>query len=242
MSGLILVGTSGWSYRHWSGDFYPRDLPAHEWFPFYAARFPTVEINTTFYRLPSQRAVDGWRRQAPPGFRFAVKGSRYITHVKRLKEAEAPVAKFTELVAALGPTLAVMLWQLPPQMMPDVSRLDHFLGLLPPDTRHAIEFRNPAWLRDDVFDVLRRHDVPHVLVSSDTMPMDLTTTGTFVYVRFHGLAAEHGAYSEAALAPWASFLAEHRSSGGDAYVYFNNDVGGHAPRDAARLTAMIRGS
>ncbi len=242
MSGSTLIGTSGWSYGHWSGDFYPRGLPAREWFGYYAEQFRTVEINNTFYRLPSQSAVQRWRRQAPPGFRFAVKGSRYITHIKRLREPRDPVARLSSLMGSLGETLAVFLWQLPPQMKPDPARLESFLVNLPTTVRHAIEFRHSSWLSDDVFAILRRHNTAHVNVSSDAMPVNMTTTADFVYVRLHGLATQHGAYPQPALEPWARFLAEQQAVGRDAFVYFNNDMGGHAPRDALRLASMLKPS
>ena len=236
-----LIGTSGWSYEHWAGDFYPAGLAARDRLSFYAERFPTVEINATFYRLPSEAMVRGWRERVPEGFAFAVKGSRFITHVRRLQDVGDALAQFMARVSLLGDTLAVVLWQLPPSVTFDPQSLDRFLIQMPDGVRCAVEFRHQSWLREEAFAVLRAHGVAHVHVSSDIMPVDLTTTADFVYVRFHGLAAYGGAYPAEALVPWARFLADQRDAGRDAYVYFNNDAGGHAPRDAARLTELLHG-
>jgi uncharacterized protein YecE (DUF72 family) len=235
-----LVGTSGWSYDHLRDDFYPHGLKAAERLAFYATKLPTVEIDGTFYRLPSESAVRGWRESVPASFAFAVKGSRLITHFRRLRGADEAVATFMERMSLLGETLKVVLWQLPPNMTRDEQLLDRFLGGLGRGVRHAVEFRHDSWLVPETFAVLRKHGAAHVHVSSDDMPVDLTPTADFVYVRFHDTVTYHGQYLEPALRPWAEFLREHEKAGRDAYVYFNNDAGGHAPRDAARLTAMLK--
>lgn len=237
--GRIFIGTSGWSYSHWTGSFYPQGLPAKRRLAFYATRYPTVEVNATFYRLPSEDVVRAWRDQVPPEFRFAVKGSRYITHVRSLADVQRPVHRFLSRVGLLGDRLAVALWQLPPSLAVDTALLDAFLAVLPSVPRHAVEFRHPSWVCEESFAVLRRHNVAHVHVSSDSMPTDFSTTADFVYVRLHGLAAEHGAYTAHSLLPWARFVADQQAAGRDCYVFFNNDAGGHAPRDAARLRAML---
>jgi len=236
-----LIGTSGWSYEHWAGDFYPPGLAARDRLPYYAKRFPTVEVNATFYRLPSEAMVRGWRDRAPEGFAFSIKGSRFITHIRRLQDVGEALAQFMSRVALLGDAFAVVLWQLPPSVTFDPESLDRFLTEMPDGVRCAVEFRHRSWLHEEAFAVLRAHNAAHVHVSSDIMPVDLTTTADFVYLRFHGLAAEGGAYPAEALTPWAKFLGEQRAAGRDAYVYFNNDVGGHAPRDAARLMELLAG-
>jgi uncharacterized protein YecE (DUF72 family) len=241
--GRILIGTSGWSYEHWAGDFYPPGVLARDRLGHYASCFPTVEINATFYRLPSESTVRSWRERVPPGFAFAVKGSRYITHIRRLAGVEEALALFMARVGLLGGTLAVVLWQLPPSLPLDAARLDQFLAASSSGrlstVRHAVELRHRSWLDESAFAVLRAHGAAHVQVSSDRMPVDLTTTADFVYVRFHGLASQGGAYSKEALAPWAAFLGRQRAAGRDVYAYFNNDIGGHAPRDAARLAELL---
>jgi uncharacterized protein YecE (DUF72 family) len=235
----VLIGTSGWSYQHWVGPFYPKGTASSEWLSYYADRFETVEVNNTFYRLPSESMVRGWRERTPEGFCFAVKGSRFVTHFRKLRDTDASVDAFVRKARLLRDKLGVVLWQLPPDLTLDAELLDRFLAHLPRDVRHAVEFRNGSWLADEAYAVLRAHNVANVHVSSDEMPMDLTTTADFVYVRFHGLAGYHGAYVKRSLEPWADFLAEQSAAGRDAYVYFNNDWEAHAPADAVRLREMV---
>jgi uncharacterized protein YecE (DUF72 family) len=238
--GHIRVGTSGWSYDHWSGSFYPTHLQAAERLAFLASRFDTVEIDSTFYHLPSERTVAAWSDTVPSGFVFAVKGSRLITHFHRLANIDDALATFMQRLSPLAEKLAVVLWQLPPSFSADVAVLGSFLDRLPPDgVRHAVEFRHRSWLAEETFDVLRAHDVAQVHVSSDVMPADLTPTADFVYVRLHGTSTYHGAYERPALEPWADFLGEQAKRGRDGYVYFNNDSEGHAPVDAARFAEML---
>lgn len=239
-SSRVRVGTSGWSYDHWSGVFYPEGLPAADRLAYYASRFTTVEVNMTFYRMPSEETVTRWRQSVPPGFAFAVKGNRLITHVRKLAAAEDEVESFLDRVNTLGDRLEVILWQLPPSLKHDAALLDEFLDSLPRGrVRHAVEFRDPSWLTGPTFDSLRSHSVAHVNVSSDIMPADPTVTADFAYVRFHGLSRYAGAYPPSALAPWAAFLHEQADSGRDCYAYFNNDFEGHAPHDAELLLSML---
>ena len=235
----VRVGTSGWSYDHWDGPFYPDTVKAADRLRFYATRFPTVEIDATFYRLPTENAVRGWRDAVPKGFAFAVKGSRYITHFRRLRDAADAVDAFTDRLSLLGDALHVVLWQLQPTMRCDTAALDAFLTLAGTKVRHAVEFRHESWLVPQTFKVLRAHGAAQVHVSSDEMPADLTPTADFVYVRFHDTSSYHGGYLEPALAPWAAFLREQAAAGRDGYAYFNNDAGAHAPADATRLIAML---
>ena len=237
--GSVLIGTSGWSYQHWTGRFYPEELASSEWLAYYAQRFSTVEVNNTFYQLPKEHTVQLWNEHTPAGFRFAVKGSRFITHVRKLREAEKSTERLITVVEALGEKLAVLLWQLPPTLERDPQLLDEFLGALPRYLRHAVEFRHESWLVDETYEVLRHHGVANVNASSDRMPTDLTVTGDFVYVRFHGLAGYHGAYVGRALDVWVDFLREQSLAGRDAYVYFNNDAEACAPADAERLRGML---
>jgi uncharacterized protein YecE (DUF72 family) len=241
---MILIGTSGWSYRHWSqGAFYPKGLASGGWLEYYVQRFATVEINTSFYRLPRAELVERWCELAPPGFVFSAKGSRLITHAHRLKDAAGSVETFMDRLGGLGRALSVVLWQLPPSMKltdEHLARLDEFLRLLPRDVRHAVEFRDPSWLSDEAFSVLRDHGAAQVAVSSTVMPRDLTLTAAFTYVRFHGLSGgyAHG-YTRRELAPWADFLTGLEEDGKDAYVYFNNDARAQAPRDARELIGSL---
>jgi uncharacterized protein YecE (DUF72 family) len=239
-AGRIRIGTSGWSYDHWAGVFYPDRLPAARRLESYSSRFETVEIDATFYRLPSQRAVASWRDTVPDDFAFAVKGSRLITHFLRLGDVDAALEIFLQRMAVLGDKLHVVLWQLPPDLHADIPLLARFLERLPADrVRHAVEFRNESWLTEETLAVLREHGAAHVHVSSDAMPADLRPTADFAYVRMHGTSSYHGAYGAPAIEPWAAFVRAQADLGRDCYVYFNNDAGGHAPADAARLTGMI---
>jgi uncharacterized protein YecE (DUF72 family) len=233
----IHVGTSGFVYRHWRGLFYPEDLPARRWLARYCAEFETVELNNTFYRLPTAAAVDGWRDGSPAGFVFAVKGSRYLTHVKRLKDTGAGVARFFDVVSRLGPKLGPVLWQLPPRMKPDLARLEAFLAALPRGVRHAVEFRNADWYTDDVCDLLDAHGAAfceHDLVARPPPRL----TGGLRYLRFHGATGKYqGRYGRDGLLPFARGLLAARRR--EAWVYFNNDIGGHAILDARELRALV---
>ncbi len=201
------VGTSGWVYKGWAGAFYPADLAENDRLTYYAQHFGTVEINATFYRLPSESMVRGWDRKAPPGFIYAVKGSRFITQMKKLKVEPESIAIFFERISPLKAHLGPILWQLPPSLGIDLPRLDNFLNLLPAGYRYAVEFRHPSWMEDNVFALLKKHNAAHVHVSSMRMPMNLTVTSDLVYIRFHGL--ESGAahdYTRDELKPWAAAL------------------------------------
>jgi uncharacterized protein YecE (DUF72 family) len=237
LSGVAVhVGTSGFVYRHWRGIFYPEDLPAKRWLAFFAAEFRTCELNTTFYRLPTPEAVDAWRKGTPASFVFAAKGSRYVTHVKRLKEPVEALRRFFEVVGRLRSKLGPVLWQLPPQMKPDLARLEAFLAALPRGVRHAVEFRNADWYGDEVADLLDAHGAAfceHDLVAR-APPRH---TGGFRYLRLHGATGKYqGRYGADGLAPFARSLAD----GPEAWVYFNNDIGGHALLDARELGAQLR--
>lgn len=234
---MIHVGTSGYAYQHWRDILYPRGLAQRFWLQRYSTLFSCVELNATFYRLPSAPMVEGWRAQPPPGFLFAAKGSRFITHMKRLKEAGPGLARYFDLLLPLVPRLRVVLWQLPPQMNRlDLERLIGFLDLLPREVRHAFEFRSEAWYCDEVCDVLDAYGAAfceHDLVRLRPP----RATGGFRYVRFHGNTGRYrGRYGRAALQPWARSLQEYR---GESWVFFNNDLGGHALHDAIELSDLL---
>jgi uncharacterized protein YecE (DUF72 family) len=238
--GTIHLGTSGYVYNHWKGLFYPDELPASRWLPYYARVFSTVELNATFYRLPTPEAVDGWRKQSPPGFLFAAKGSRFLTHMKRLTEVGEGLARFFTPVLRLGPKLGPVLWQLPPQMKkPDAARLEHFLAHLPRGLRYVFEFRDAAWYREDILEVLERHGV--AVCEHDLVPVPPPRfTGGFRYLRFHGYSSRyHGRYGKEALRPAAQSLSTWRAAGRTAWVYFNNDLQGHALLDAFDLSELL---
>ncbi|MCA1825888.1 MAG: DUF72 domain-containing protein [Myxococcales bacterium] len=236
---MIHLGTSGYVYDHWRHLFYPRGLPTKRWLEHYARVFSTVELNATFYRLPTSSAVDGWREGTPAGFVFAAKGSRYLTHMKRLKDAGPGIEKYFDLILRLRRKLSVVLWQLPPQMnKADPERLVRFLEKLPRPNglRHALEFRSDAWYVDEVCDVLDSFGAAfceHDLVRANPPRL----TGGFRYLRFHGATGKYrGRYGKRALRRVARDLLADR---GDAYVYFNNDTFGHAIHDAIALSSLL---
>ena len=239
-SGRARVGCSGWQYKHWRGDFYPSDLPQAKWFEHYAARFDTVEINNTFYRLPERTTFSSWARRAPTKFEFAVKASRFLTHMKKLKDPEEPIDRLFSRMRALGSHLGPVLYQLPPGWKVDVERFSAFLDALPRDARHVIEFREPSRYSPEILRLMERHRVALCLHDMPGSATERARIGPFVYVRFHGAGSKYsGGYSERRLRGWAEWLNEQRDAHGDVYAYFNNDVGGHAPRDAVTLRRLL---
>jgi uncharacterized protein YecE (DUF72 family) len=236
---VCLIGCSGWQYKHWRGNFYPESVSQSRWLPFYAERFNTVEVNNTFYRLPESSIFAAWRRQVPAGFVFAVKASRYLTHMKKLKDPSDPLALFFSRAKELRRTFGPVLYQLPPRWPLNLARFETFLQALPRTRRHVVEFREPSWYADEVFALLDRHGVGLCLHDMKGSESGKRAAGRFVYVRFHGTQKYSGTYDDETLSHWADWLAERLRANVDVYVYFNNDSGGHAPRDAARLRRMI---
>ncbi|MBD3222331.1 DUF72 domain-containing protein [bacterium] len=238
MSGRLHIGTSGYQYDHWRGVLYPEDLPRDAWFARYAEEFDTVEINNTFYRLPSADTFHRWRDLAPDGFVAALKFSRYGTHLKKLKDPVEPLARFTGRARLLGRHLGPILVQLPPHWHADPPRLADFLDAADRDLRWAVEFRDRDWLRREVYDVLREAGaalVIHDLV--DDHPVHVTAD--FVYLRWHGV--DHGSsYSPQALSGQARRIRGFLERGIDVFAYFNNDLAGHAMHDARDLRRFVR--
>lgn len=239
---MLRVGCSGWSYKDWRGIVYPADVPQRRWFDHYQSLFDTVELNTTFYRLPTPEAVEKWAQSANPGFLYAVKLGAFGSHRMKLRDPAGWLANHLDRFVRLGEHLGPNLVQLPPRWKRNVERLDEFLSTAPSTIRWAVELRERSWLHDDVFDVLRRHGAAlcvHDLLESH--PFELTTDWT--YVRFHGPDAiehpYHGSYGEARLREWADRLAVVRDEGKDVYAYFNNDWYGHAVTDAVFLRDQL---
>jgi uncharacterized protein YecE (DUF72 family) len=234
--GEVRIGCSGWEYKHWHGDFYPADLPRPRWFEHYAARFDTVEINNSFYRLPEESTFARWAERAPARFVYAVKASRFLTHMKKLKDPEEPLERLFSRMRPLKRHLGPVLYQLPPNFRLDRTRLEHFLQSLPRGIRHVIEFRDPSWYADEVSALLDRFRVARCLHDMKGSATGRERIGPFVYVRFHGASGTYsGGYPEGRLARWAEWMRCQSADGADVYAYFNNDVGGHAPRDAVTL-------
>ena len=240
-AGSVRVGTSGWIYPSWRGAFYPPRLPQRLWLEHYASRFDTAEINATFYRLPTQATVARWRETTPRDFVFAWKGSRFITHMKRLRDAEPSLLRVYAPMAALGAKLGPALFQLPPQLPADLDRLETFLALLPTGRRHVVEFRHPSWYADDVLAALARANVALCISDHHHAPAPWIATADFVYVRGHGPGGRYsGSYPDVELSEWASRIAAWRVERRDVFVYFDNDIDCAAPGDAERLRSLLR--
>lgn len=238
----VRVGCSGWNYRHWRGVLYPEGLPARRWLERYAEVFDTVEVNATFYRLPSRKAVAGWAEQTPAGFLFSVKASRYLTHVKRLRDLVPGVERLAEALDPLRSAgkLGPLLWQLPESFLRDEERLAAALEALPPG-RHCFEFRHESWFCEEVLDLLRRHGAALVIADHPARPFQTRElTAPWTYLRFHYGHGGDGRYGYAELEGWAAHIRRWRENA-DVYAYFNNDWGGYAVENASwlrdRLTA-----
>lgn len=235
--GRTLIGTSGWEYDSWVDPFYNGSAASLE---AYSARLPTVEVNGTFYGLPDPEAVADWAARAAGDFVFSAKASRYITHMKKLKDPREPVARFFDAVAPLGSALEVVLFQLPPKWRCNPDRLCAFLEVLPAGYRYAFEFRDPSWYTDEVSGLLRAHNAAFCVYHLGDHRSPSTVTADFVYVRLHGAAGRYrGSYSNEELASWAGAVTSWARSGRDVYLYFDNDQEAAAPRDATRLIDMV---
>ena len=239
--GHVRIGCSGWLYRHWRGGFYPERLAVKRWFEHYAATFDTVEINSSFYRLPAATTFEGWRRQAPPRFRYAVKANRFITQAKKLNDCAEPLAEMLSRTRRLERTLGPILFQLPPRFKANRDRLANFLALLPRELSAVFEFRDPSWYDDAILALLERHEAGLVVHDLPGFASPRLATGPVVYVRCHGGQGKYwGRYSEAALLGWCDWIATQAAQGRAVWAYFNNDVGGAAIEDAQVLRAMVR--
>lgn len=246
--GRAFIGCSGWHYQSWRGVVYPSELPARSWLRAYSRRFDTVELNNSFYRLPPEDTFAEWRRQVPRGFVFAVKASRFLTHIKRLRDPEEPLERLFAHARALGPTLGPVLYQLPPRWFPDPDRLERFLGALPSRltprarrrVRHVLEVRDPRGYAPWVIERLEHH---HVALCVHDMPESaspLVMVGPIVYLRFHGHGTKYGGrYPDGVLAEWAAWIDRALTRGRDVFAYFNNDIDGQAVRDAERLRRLV---
>lgn len=238
---VIWIGTSGWQYRDWRGRFYPESLPHDRWLEFYAARFRTVEVNNSFYRLPAPETFAAWKAATPDDFLVATKASRYLSHMKRLRDPEEPVRRLLAHASELGHKLGPVLLQLPPTMPCDRDRLEHFLAVWPGEQRLAIEVRHASWFRREIFAALARHRVALCLTDVDGRPREpLERTADWGYVRLHrGAASPPPCYGDQALRSWAQRVARLWGDRSDVFVYFNNDPGACAVRDAARFALRV---
>lgn len=240
MKGKTFIGTSGWSYEHWSGVFYPHDLKTTDWLAFYIKHFNSVEINNTFYRLPTPRAFKGWKESAPNGFIYAVKASRFITHMKKLKDPQKPLNLFLKRASILREHLGPVLFQLPPHWRCNPERLSNFIRLLPDKIKVAFEFREHSWFNNEVYSVLKERNIGLCIYHMPDFQSPIKVTASFAYMRFHGTGFLYGGrYTRRELLRWADIMKGFMKRGVDVYAYFNNDASGYAVINAMELKEML---
>jgi uncharacterized protein YecE (DUF72 family) len=240
--GRIHIGTSGWHYAHWRGSFYPANLRPEQMLNWYAQHFDTVEINNSFYRLPTSAVLRAWCKQIPPNYCLAMKASRYITHNRKLKYPKESVKKFFAQAALLNTRLGPILFQLPPSWKVNVERLEEFVRALPRRRRYAFEFRNPSWSIPRVFEVLRKHNAAYCIYELAGFQSPIEITADFTYVRLHGPGkAYQGNYSVRQLRVWAKRIETWRTKLKHTFVYFDNDQAAFAPKNALELRRMLLG-
>jgi uncharacterized protein YecE (DUF72 family) len=237
----LCIGTSGWVYKHWMGVFYPDKTPGEKLLPFYAERFRTVEVNFSYYRLPERSVFEAWRKQTPDDFLFAVKGSRYLTHMKKLKDPEQPLERLMQSAGGLQEKLGPILFQFPRWWSVNRERLRQFLETLGayPGQRYAFEFRHRSWLAPEVYDLLQQHNAALCLPVGWDIPLEVRQTADWTYIRFHGAAGGAIGFSDEELTTWAGRVRSFLDQGVDVFAYFNNDPEGHAVHDAARLRDLL---
>jgi uncharacterized protein YecE (DUF72 family) len=234
------VGTSGWVYQHWKGLFYAEDCPQRRWLECYAETFDTVELNSTFYHTPALSAVEGWYRRTPLGFLFVVKGSRFVTHTKRLADCAEALSRQQERLAPLREKHGPILWQLPPSLQADSALLTDFLALKPPGQRWAFEFRHPSWFTESLYALLRAHNCCLVWADSSRYPLEKAVTADFLYARFHGYQRLYATdYTDADLERWSDELQAAAEGKRDLFAYFNNDYNAYAPKNALKLRELL---
>lgn len=242
--GRVYIGTSGYSYEHWGeGVFYPKDLPRDKWLEYYVKYFKSVELNVTFYRLPIKAVFSSWFNRTPAGFAFAVKGSRFITHIKRLKNCQEPLDLFFSRTRLLRDKLSVVLWQLPPKFSSTPSRLIDFIGRLKEfkGVRNAFEFRHKSWFSDEIFEILKKANMAVCAADWPEFAKGPPLTADFAYIRRHGSGTSlyAGCYSDDALKEDAVKIKKLLKEGTDVYIYFNNDARGWAVKNAQTLQGFF---
>ena len=238
----IHIGTSGWQYGHWRGPFYPEGLSKNSFLAYYAERFQTVEINNSFYQLPKKETLTQWRDKVPEGFIFSFKASRYITHMKKLKDPEASLSRMLDVLPALDGKLGPVLFQLPPRWGFDPDRFYDFLEALPSEYRYAFELRDPSWLDSRVYDALTEVGAAFCIYEIGGRISPKEITADFVYIRLHGPTDEpyKGQYTTQTLSGWAGAISAWVRQGREVFCYFDNDEAGYAAQDALRLQDMLK--
>lgn len=240
----IHIGTSGWHYKHWRDSFYPGKLKVEHMLSYYIDHLDTVEINNSFYRLPTEDAVRSWVQQTPEHFLFALKASRYITHNRKLNEPEETIAKFMDMAEGFGNKLGPILFQFPPKWGVNTERLRDFVAVLPKQHQYAFEFRHPSWLTPPVYEILRRFNAALCIYQIAGFHSPIELTADFTYVRLHGPGerAYQGKYSETELQVWAERIESWAAANCGVYFYFDNDQAGYAVHNAVELSRMIFGA
>ncbi len=236
------VGTSGFSYKHWRGSFYPEDLAQSKWFRYYCDNFSTVELNVTFYRLPKKETFMKWHSETPEDFKFSLKGSRFITHIKRLKDPVDPLKTFMGAIRPLGPKIGVVLWQLPPNFKKDTDRLKDFLKALRRYRRRAVlEFRHETWIDEKVFGLLKDEGIGLCMADWPPYVNNLPITSDYVYIRRHGKGGNYDTlYTRSELNNDAKRIRYHLKRKKDVFIYFNNDAFGYAAQNALELKEILK--
>ena len=239
----LCIGTSGWVYNHWRGPFYPQGLAQAKWLGFYSQHFDTVELNNSFYHLPSEKAFEAWCDRTPSGFVYTVKVSRLITHLKKLRNVETALDTFLSRARILGEKLGPLLYQLPPNMPRNEALLQAFLELLPADLRHVFEFRNESWFDEGTFALLRKHGIGFCIYDMPGFVTPIAATADFAYIRFHGSAGMYeSCYSDNEIEEWANRIEKLGQGLTAVYIYFNNDSQAFAVSNAKTLARRLSAS
>ena len=236
----IRIGTSGWHYKHWLGNFYPEKLAGSKMLAYYYERFDTVEINNSFYMLPKIETLTCWREATPKNFEFAIKASRFLTHNKKLKEPENALNNFLPRAEALGSKLGPILFQLPPKWRINIERLAEFLDALPKYHQYTFEFRETSWLVPEVYELLRKHNSAFCIYELAGFHSSIEITADWSYIRLHGPGGKYqGSYSDKTLRDWAERIVDWSKRLKSIYVYFDNDQAGYAPSNALTLKHLV---
>jgi uncharacterized protein YecE (DUF72 family) len=238
---MIYLGTSGWSYKDWIGPFYPENLKQNKWLEFYSKKFDTVEVNASFYRLPFKNMVKGWKNKTPDDFLLTFKGSKLITHNKKLKEVDKYLEKFYNRIKLAEEKVGVILWQLHPKIKKDLDLLENFLNKLDKNIKQCVEFRDKSWFCSDVYSLLEKYNVAFCIISAPSLPTNIQITTNFAYIRWHGEGKDwyRYDYSDEQLNGWATQIKKLEVN--DVFGYFNNDYDAFAPKNCLKLKKILEG-
>jgi len=241
MPGKLIIGTSGYSYNHWKSKFYPKGLPASEWLEYYSKKFSSVELNYTFYKLPEEKTFISWNKKTPESFIFSIKASRFITHIKRLKDSGPSIKLLIQRLKTIRKKLGPILFQLPPNFALNKERLEDFVSVLPKKYDFVFEFRDPSWFDEKVFEILKKRKLGFCIYNMPGMDCPHAVTSDFVYIRFHGSGEIYSSnYTDKQLKLWAAKIKGFLKNNLDVYVYFNNDANAFAINNALKLKQLLK--